>query len=136
MSESNDFINAAGDGDLNTVQSLVDKVNVNGKNESGHTALYKAADNGHLDVVKFLVAQDVDVNLADVRTQDGHHLMMMCLFSSLTLETSHSCLPILSLSFTTFTPLVALYVTSIFVLPNLLCFPLVVVAFLVDAITP
>ena len=75
MSES-DFIKAAERGDLNTVQSLVDKVNVNSKDGQGRTALWNAAYTGHLDVVKFLVARkDVDVNLADVRTKDCHHLM-------------------------------------------------------------
>ena len=70
MSESVDFINAAENGDLNTVQSLVDKVNVNSKDGDGRTALWKAAFGGHLDVVRFLVARkDVDVNLANVRTQ-------------------------------------------------------------------
>ena len=39
MSESVDFINAAENGDLNTVQSLVDKVNVNSKDGDGRTAL-------------------------------------------------------------------------------------------------
>ena len=76
MSESNDFIDAAEDGDLNTVQSLVDKVNVNSQDVNSRTALWHAAKEGHLDVVKFLVARkDVDVNKADVRTKDGHHLM-------------------------------------------------------------
>ena len=75
MSELDNFIKAAEKGDLNTVQSLVDKVNVNSKNEGNETALYKAAAYGYLDVVLFLVArQDVDVNLADVRTKDCHHL--------------------------------------------------------------
>ena len=75
MSESVDFINAAENGDLNTVQSLVDKVNVNSKDEGGYTALYNAAFGGHLDVVRFLVARkDVDVNLADVRSKDCHHI--------------------------------------------------------------
>ena len=83
MGESDDFINAAGKGDLNTVQSLVDKVNINSKNGNGHTALYKSAEKGHLDVVRFLVARlDVDVNLADVRTQDSYYLMT-CLFPDL-----------------------------------------------------
>ena len=76
MSEAN-FIEAADDGDLNTVQSLVDKVNINSKDSQGRTALRCAAYRGYLDVVKFLVARkDVDVNHADVRTKDCHHLMM------------------------------------------------------------
>ena len=76
MIDEADFIKAAKDGDINTVQSLVDKVNVNSKDSDGFTALWQAACEGRLDVVKFLVARkDVDVNLADVRTKDCHHLM-------------------------------------------------------------
>ena len=77
LDKSKDFIKAAEDGDLNTVQSLVDKVNVNSKESDGCTALNNAAFKGRLDVVKFLVARkDVDVNLADVRTKDCHHHLM------------------------------------------------------------
>ena len=84
MSESDDFINAAGEGDLDTVQSLVDEVNINSKTGSGHTALYKAADNGRMDVVRFLASrQDVDVNLPDVSTQVGQYLMMSLIFPDL-----------------------------------------------------
>ena len=73
MSESDDFIKAADKGDLNTVQSLVDKVNINSKNGEGFTALFNAAWKGRLDVVRFLLArQDVDVNLASVRANDCH----------------------------------------------------------------
>ena len=81
MSESK-FISAAKNGDLNTVQSLVEEVNINRKDGGsalwhGHSALWYAASEGHLDVVKFLVARkDVDVNLASVRCL---HLMI-CLF--------------------------------------------------------
>ena len=69
MSESDNFIKAAENGDLNTVQSLVEKVNINSKNKDGFTALWQAAYEGHFDIVQFLVARkDVDVNLAiDVR---------------------------------------------------------------------
>ena len=79
MSES-DFINAAEKGDLPTLQSLVDKVNVNSRDSKGRTALRLASSYGHLDVVKFLLSRsDVIVNLASVCTKDCHHLMM-CLF--------------------------------------------------------
>ena len=63
-----DFIQAAKNGDLTTVQSLVDKVKINSKDGTGCTALNNAATYGHLDVVQFLLARkDVDVNLASVR---------------------------------------------------------------------
>ena len=118
MSELDNFIKAAEKGDLNTVQSLVDKVNVNSKNEGNETALYKAAAYGYLDVVRFLVArQDVDVNLADVRTKDCHHLMMCPPSLTLDIYPKHF-FPILSLSFIS---VVALCMTSSFPLPNSLC---------------
>jgi len=70
MSESSDFINAATKGNLETVESLVDKVNINNKDADGLTALWHAAYNNRLDIVKFLVSRkDVDVNLANVRTK-------------------------------------------------------------------
>ena len=72
MSESN-FINAAQNGDLNTVQSLVEEVNINSKDERGYTALNAAATNKRLDVVRFLVARkDVDVTLESVCTKDDN----------------------------------------------------------------
>ena len=69
MSESN-LIQAAEDGDLNAVQSLVEEVSINSK-IGGKTALHKAVAYERLDVIRFLVArQDVDVNITDVRATD------------------------------------------------------------------
>ena len=84
MSESTTFIQAAEDGDLNTVQSLVDNVKINSK-DRGKTALHKAAANERLDVLSFLVARhDVDVNIADdVRATDCY--LQTCLIHPLTL---------------------------------------------------
>ena len=117
MSESVDFINAAENGDLNTVQSLVDKVNINSKDEGGYTALYNAAYKGHLDVVRFLVARkDVDVNLADVRTQK----IVTISLPSLLPYVPQTHYPVVSLSLST-TTLFALCMTSSFPLPISLC---------------
>ena len=64
---ASDFIEAAAKGDVKTAQALVEEVNVNSKDSEGRTALWQAARQGHLDVIKFLVARkDVEVNLADV----------------------------------------------------------------------
>ena len=75
MSESTTFIQAAEDGDLNTVQSLVDNVKINSK-DRGKTALHKAVANERLDVISFLVARHgVDVNIADdVRATTYRHV--------------------------------------------------------------
>ena len=79
VKDSYDFTEAAKDGDLSTVQKLVDVVNVNFQENDGCTALWNAAWKGHMDVVQFLVSRkDVDVNLANVRTKDCHHMILTC----------------------------------------------------------
>ena len=57
---------AARKGDATTVTKLLDEgVDVNSKFRYGTTALSFAADHGHLEVVKVLVARGADVNVKD-----------------------------------------------------------------------
>ena len=57
---------AARKGDTTTVTKLLDEgVDVNSKFRYGTTALSFAADHGHLEVVKVLVARGADVNVKD-----------------------------------------------------------------------
>jgi outer membrane protein assembly factor BamB len=57
---------AARSGDTARVAALLDKgVDVNAKARYNATALFFAADKGHLDTVKLLVARGADVNLQD-----------------------------------------------------------------------
>ena len=49
------FHQSAANGELETLQELIKKVNINSKDtERKTTAIYKAATNGHLDVVQYL----------------------------------------------------------------------------------
>lgn len=55
--------NAAGNGDLGAVRSLLAKgAHVNAEDSLGNTALIDAAENGHLDVVEVLLADHADVS--------------------------------------------------------------------------
>ena len=61
------IIDAAADGDLETVKSLVDqnKNVVNNTLSDGSTPLMKACANGHLDVFAFLIQKGANVNATD-----------------------------------------------------------------------
>jgi outer membrane protein assembly factor BamB len=64
--QSEALANAARSGDAAQVGSLLDKgVDVNAKGRYGATALFFAADKGHLDVVKLLIARGADINIQD-----------------------------------------------------------------------
>ena len=65
--ELNDqFWEAVRKGDLASVTTLLDKgVDVNAKFRYGTTALFKAAERGHLEIVKLLLARGADVSVKD-----------------------------------------------------------------------
>jgi len=65
--ELNDqFWEAVRKGDAPTVTALLDKgADVNAKFRYGMTALFKAAERGHIEVVKILLARGVDVTVKD-----------------------------------------------------------------------
>jgi outer membrane protein assembly factor BamB len=66
QAQSEALANAARSGDTAQVAALLDKgVDVNAKGRYGATALFFAADKGHLDVVKLLVARGADINIQD-----------------------------------------------------------------------
>ena len=66
MSDNNALHTAAKAGNVAEVQSQVGKCDINAKGEDGGTALFVAAWNGKTEVVKLLLANSADVNLADV----------------------------------------------------------------------
>src|SRR5487761_2225620 len=58
--------NAAGNGDLGAVRSLLAKgAHVNAEDSLGNTALIDAAENGHLDVVRTLLTHGAPVDEPD-----------------------------------------------------------------------
>lgn len=65
--ELNDkFFEAVRKGDLAATTALLDQgVDVNAKFRYGTTALFKAAERGHLDIVKLLLARGADVTVKD-----------------------------------------------------------------------
>ena len=82
-STSAKLMDAADRGDLREVKRLVEKkhADVNAKDKDGWTAGMEAAENGHLEVVEYLVENGMDVNARDkdgntagmVAAQYGYH---------------------------------------------------------------
>ena len=66
----NDLHTAAKAGDLVLVQTHVQhgKFDINALGQYGETALYKAARNGHAEVVQLLLGINPEVNIPDVST--------------------------------------------------------------------
>ena len=66
MSKDNALHDAAKKGDLDEVKTLVTEFDINALGKQNATALYYAADNGHVDVVEYLLSLNPapDVNLA------------------------------------------------------------------------
>jgi ankyrin repeat protein len=64
--DTNKLIDAAGSGDLDTVQRLLETgLDVNVKLKDGFTALMAAITSGHTEVVKALLTSGADSNLRD-----------------------------------------------------------------------
>ncbi len=64
--EAEDLLNAAGKGEIDRLDALIDEgIDIDETSPFGVTALSIAADRGHLDVVKWLLAHGADVNISD-----------------------------------------------------------------------
>jgi hypothetical protein len=73
--QTNDLIDAAGNGDLPQVKSLLDNgADVNAKLSDGQTALTNAAGKDHLDVVLVLLDRGADVN---AKTDKGETALIL-----------------------------------------------------------
>ena len=58
---------AASQGDLALIQQGInDKIDVNCRDSKGRTAMYWAAQEGHLQLVEYLITQHADLSIADV----------------------------------------------------------------------
>ena len=68
MSVYNALHIAAKGGDLVQVQSQIGNFDINAKGKYEETALIKAAESGHADIVKLLLTLGADVNIPDVST--------------------------------------------------------------------
>jgi len=60
-----DLINAAADGDIETIRKEIQTVNINEQGRFGSSALYSACNFNRLNVVRFLLENGADVNIAD-----------------------------------------------------------------------
>ena len=68
MPDNNALHEAAKAGNLAEVQAQVKNFDITVKGSGYETALWKAAQSGHTDVVKLLLSLNPDVNLPDVST--------------------------------------------------------------------
>ena len=69
MPDNNALHTAARDGNVAEVQAQIGKFDINAKGGFwDETALFKAAESGHTEVVKLLLSLNADVNLANVST--------------------------------------------------------------------
>ncbi len=77
----NDFVRAAAEGDLAAVSEFTNKYGRNAldkKDKVGRTALMRAAHDGQIDVVNFLLEHGVSVNATDGVNRTALHHAAMC----------------------------------------------------------
>lgn len=73
-----DIFSAARAGDVQSLKRILGSgVEINSKNENGHSALMLAAYNGHFDATQFLLEQGADVNSID---QSSNSILMGVIF--------------------------------------------------------
>lgn len=73
-----DIFAAARSGDVQSLKNiLASGIDINSKNENGHSALMLAAYNGHFDATQFLLGQGADANSID---QSSNSILMGVIF--------------------------------------------------------
>ena len=71
MVDESQWFQAAGKGDLALIQQGInDKIDVNCRDSEGCTAMYWAAQKGHLQLVEYLITQHADLSVANVGADD------------------------------------------------------------------
>ena len=71
MMDELQWFQAAEQGDLAPIQQgIEDKIDVNCQDSKGRTAVYWAAEKGHLQLVEYLITQHADLNIANVSGGD------------------------------------------------------------------
>ena len=78
MPNNNELHIAAEEGDLDQVQSHVDNFDINAKGKGEETALLKAAEKGHADIVKLFLTLNADVNIPNVSTFTMKSIHLIC----------------------------------------------------------
>ena len=79
MPENNALHTAVEGGDLVQVQSQVGNFDINAKGDYEETALHKAAEMGHAEIVKLLLTFNPDVNAANVSTFKMKSVQLICI---------------------------------------------------------
>ena len=65
------WFQAAEEGDLALIQQGInDKIDVNCQDSKRRTAVYLAAAKGHVQLMEYLISQQADLHIADVRAAD------------------------------------------------------------------
>ena len=80
MPDNNALHIAAKEGDLVQVQSHVGNFDINAKGDKEETALLKAAEKGHADIVKLFLTLNADVNIPNVNTFKMKYVNLICIF--------------------------------------------------------
>ena len=69
-----EFLQAVNDRDLEEIKELIDKVDINGIDDEGRTALHNAAESGNLDIMNYLLTEGAKIN---IKNQDGMTPLML-----------------------------------------------------------
>ena len=64
-----ELLSASKDGDVQMIQDLLEKIDINHQDNEGHTALYTACEEGKTEVVEMLLDSNADPNVCTKEQQ-------------------------------------------------------------------